>query len=141
MAEGDGALYDSFKTNVLNGSFDLTNDTIRVILVTGHTPDYQNHASYAQVSADETSGTGYTAGGEALTSLAVTKGASYGQFDAADVTWTSLDVSGGGQPSHAIMYDDSHAGDWLMAAWEVTTLTNGGNYTLQWNANGIILLV
>jgi hypothetical protein len=38
------------------------------------------------------------------------------------------------------MYDDTHASDLLIAYWELTTASNGGDYTLQWNASGIILL-
>ena len=60
-----------------------------------------------------------------------------GEVDADDVTWTGLNV---GTPSHAILYDDTHASKTLVAYWEVTTTTNGGNYTLQFGANGILLL-
>lgn len=139
MAEGDGVLYNNFKEQVLEGEFDLLNDTLKVILVTGHTPNIDTHTSYSDVSGDEVSGTGYTAGGATLASKTVEQDNTNdrGVFDAADVTWTGLDA---GTPSHAILYDDTHASDLLVAYWEVTTPSNGGNYTLQWNANGIVLL-
>lgn len=139
MAEGDGAIYNNFKEQVMEGAFNLLTDTLKVILVTGHTPDIDAHTGYADVSANEESGTGYTAGGETLASVTVVQDNTNdrGVFDAADVTWTGLDV---GTPSHAILYDDTHASDLLIAYWEVTTASNGGNYTLQWNASGIILL-
>lgn len=143
MAEGDGAIYNEFKVAVLEGEIDFSGDstghTIKVILVTGHTPDIDNHTGYANVSGDEESGAGYSAGGETLISQAVTKDNTNDQavLDAADVTWTGLDV---GTPSHAIMYDDSHASDCLIAYWQVTTASNGGDYTLQWHVNGILLL-
>jgi len=141
MAEGNGVIYNEFKKEVLAGTINLANGghAINVILVTGHTVDIDTHTGYASVSGDEESGTGYTAGGETLTTQAVTKDNSndLGKFDADNVTWTALDV---GTPSHAIMYDDTHASDCLIAAWEVTTPSNGSDYTLEWNADGILTL-
>lgn len=142
MAEGDGTVYNNFKEQLLLGELDLVDDTIRVILVTGHALDIDNDASYADVSADECSGTGYTAAGEALAGKAVTQDNANDRadFDANDLTWSGLDVSGGGDPNYAIMYDDTHASNYLIAAWELSTATNGGDYTLQWDSTGILLL-
>lgn len=142
MAEGDGYIYNNFKEEVMEGNFDLLNDTIKVILVTGHTPNIDTHTCYADVIGDEEAGTGYSAGGETLGSQTVVQDDANdrGVFDGANVTWTGLDV---GTPSHAIMYDDTIAAptaDLLLAYWEVTTASNGGDYTLQWHADGIILL-
>lgn len=139
MAEGDGVIYNNFKHQVMEGEFDLLNDTIKVILVTGHALDIDADTVLTDVSGDEEAGAGYTAGGETLTTPTVTvdNANDRGEFDGDDVTWTGLDV---GTPSHAIMYDDTHASDLLIAAWEVTTPSNGGDYTLQWHGDGIILL-
>jgi hypothetical protein len=141
MAEGDGVVYNNFKEQILLGELDLGNaaDTIKVILVTGHTPNIDTHVSYSDVSGDEESGSGYTAGGETLANQAVLQENSTDRasFDADDVTWTALNV---GTPSHAIAYDSTHVSDYLIAYWEVTTASNGGDYTLQWHANGILLL-
>lgn len=141
MAEGDGAIYNNFKEQVMEGVFNLASGghTIKVGLVTGHTPDIDAHTQWADVSANEESGTGYTAGGATLGSQDVTQDNAndLGKFDGADITWSGLDV---GTPSHAIMYDDTAAGDELIAYWELTTASNGGDYTLQWNASGIITL-
>ena len=139
MAQGDGALYNEFKEELLLGNIDMDGHTFKMILVTGYTPNIDSHNAYADVSANEESGTGYTATGVTLSNKAVTKDTTNdrAKFDADDVTWTGLNV---GTPSHAILYDDTHASDCLVAYWEVTTATNGGNYTLQFGANGIILL-
>ena len=113
--------------------------TFKVMLVTGYTPNIDSHNGYSDVSASEETGTGYTAGGATLANKAVTKDATNdrAKFDADDVTWTGLNV---GTPSHAILYDDTHASKTVVAYWEVTTATNGGNYTLQFGANGVLLL-
>lgn len=139
MAQGDGALYNEFKEELLLGNIDMDGHTFKVILVTGYTPNIDTHSALADVSANEESGTGYTAGGATLANKAVTKDTTNdrAKFDADDVTWTGLNV---GTPSHGILYDDTHATDCLVAYWEVTTATNGGNYTLQFGANGILLL-
>lgn len=139
MAQGDGALYNEFKEELLLGNIDMDGHTFKMILVTGYTPNIDSHNAYADVSANEEAGTGYTATGATLSNKAVTKDTTNdrAKFDADDVTWTALNV---GTPSHAILYDDTHASDCLVAYWEVTTPTNGGNYTLQFGANGILLL-
>ena len=139
MAQGDGALYNEFKEELLLGNIDMDGHTFKVILVTGYTPNIDSHNGLSDVSASEESGTGYTAGGATLAGKAVTKDTvnDRAKFDADDVTWTGLNV---GTPSHAILYDDTHASDCLVAYWEVTTATNGGNYTLQFGANGVLLL-
>ena len=71
MAEGDGYIYNNFKEQVLNGEFNLgsSGDTINVILVSGHSPDIDADAGYADVSGDEYgTGSGYTVAAEPLTS-------------------------------------------------------------------------
>ncbi len=138
MAQGDGALYNEFKEELFKGSIDLANDTIKIILVTGYTPNIDSHNTYADVSSYEVSGDGYTSGGATIGSPGVTKDTANDRavFDGADVSWTGLDA---GTPSHAIAYDDT-AADTLIGYWEVTTPTNGGNYTLQFNATGIVAL-
>ena len=146
MAEGDGALYNEFKFRLLNAELNLANggDTIKVILVTGHSPNIDTHCHYSDVSGDEetdaSSPPAYTTGGETLANQATSKDNTdnEGVFDADNVTWTGLDV---GTPSHTIMYDDtatSPATDCLMAYWELTTASNGGDYTLQYATEGII---
>lgn len=141
MAEGDGTIYNNFKEQILLGELDLGNaaDVIKVILVTGHSLDIDNDASYSDVSADEESGAGYTTGGETLGSQTVTQDNTNDRadFDGDDVTWTGLDV---GTPNYAIMYDSTHASDYLIAAWEITTASDGSDYILQWHTDGVLLL-
>lgn len=140
MAEGDGAVYNEFKFELLNGTYNLANgqDTLKMILVTGHTPDIDTHVNYASVSADEESGTGYTATGETIANQATSKDNTNdrGVLDGDDVTWTGLDV---GTPSHGILYDVT-ASNQLIAYWEVTTASNGGDYTLQFSTSPSAIL-
>jgi len=141
VAEGDGVIYNQFKEQVLKGVHDLVNDTIKVALVSGYTPDIDADEVWADVSGNEISGSGYSAGGETLAGNAVTQDDANdrGKFDGTDTVWAGLDA---GTPSHAVMYDDTTTSpaDSLIAYWVVTTPSNGGNYTLQWNSDGILLL-
>lgn len=141
MAEGNGALYNEFKKEVLGGAINLATGghALNMILVTGHVVDIDTDTGYASVVGDEMSGTGYSAGGEILANQAVTKDNvnDLAKFDADNVTWTGLDA---GTPSHAILYDDTHASKCLIGYWEVTTPSNGSDYTLQFNASGIFTL-
>jgi len=126
----------------MEGKFDLANDTINCILVTGHTLDEDGHSKYTSVSGDELTDTSYSA--QALTGLSVSSSgtgtgtAVMGKWDAGDVTFSSLTT--GSEPNYAILYDDTvtSPADALIAAFEVTTNTNGGNYTIQWSASGVI---
>lgn len=148
MAEGDGFIYNNFKEQVMEAEFNLATagDVLKLILVSGHTPNIDTHTIKGDVVADEYStATGYTAGGETLAGQDVTQDDSNdrGVFDATDVTWTSLGPLSPATPSHAILYDDTNTApvDPLIAYWVLgTTATNGGNYTIQWGTNGIILL-
>ena len=149
MAEGDGTIYNNFKEQVMEGIFDLStgNDVCKLILVSSHTPDAQVDDTYSDISADEyATGTNYTKTGESLTGTDVTQvdgTSNWGAFDGMDVTWTSLGPLSPTTPSHAILYDDTPTVpvDPLIAYWVLgTTATNGGNYTIQWGADGIITL-
>lgn len=134
----------------MNGVFNLANaqDVIKIILVTGHTPNIDAaHSVLLNVSGDEYgAGSGYTVGGETLAGQSTVQDDANdrGAFDGTDQTWTALGALTPATPSHAIMYDDTPAApqaDPLIAYWVLgTTATNGGDYTLQWGANGIILL-
>ena len=140
MAEGDAGTYNNFKEQVLLGNYNLGSggNTIKVALMSGYTPNIDTHQVWSDISASQASGAGYTAGGATLGSQTVTQDNTNdrGVFDGADVTYTGLNV---GTPSHAVMYKDTGTGSTslLMFYWELGRPSNGGDYTLVWNAVGI----
>lgn len=76
-------------------SIDFDTDTFKVALVkSGYTPNFDTHAFFSDIS-EETTGTGYTAGGKTLASLTVTVEGTSNQvrWDAADVEWTSSTIT------------------------------------------------
>ena len=144
MAEGDIHVYRSFKRDLLKGLFDLANDAIAVALVDSYTPDYVSHETWSQVSANEMSDGSYSRG--ALNNTAVTATgtgtgtALKGKWDADDITFASLTAGTAPEPNYLILFDDAvtSPADPLICAMELTTSTNGGDYVISWNANGII---
>lgn len=150
MAEGNGAIYNNFKEQVMEGVFNLATggDTLPLTLHTGYTPNIDTHGLWADTGVSTTeygTGSGYTAGGQNLASQDTTQDDTNdrGVFDANDVTWSSLGPLTPATPSHTILWDTTPTSplDPLMCYWELgTTATNGGNYTLQFGANGILLL-
>lgn len=152
MAEGDGKIYRTFKEDVMAGVHDLDTggNTLKVALVAGYTPNTATHNVWSDASAQEVTGTGYSAGGATLANQTVVETGTgtgttgeRGKFDADNVTWTGLNIAGtSGSPSHAVLYNDTQTtpAKPLIGYWEVTTATNGGNYTLEWAAGGIVII-
>jgi hypothetical protein len=146
MAEGDGAIYNNFKEQVMEGIFNLSTggDTLKLTLHTGYTPDIDAHTVWADVSATEYgTASGYTAGGKTLAGQDTTQDDANdrGKFDATDATWTSLGALTPATPSHAILWDDTASSDELICYWVLgTTATDGSDYKLAFGATGIILL-
>lgn len=137
MASGT---YNQFKTELMNGTYQLASDTIKAALLdSSHAFDADN-VGWSSVSANEISGTGYTAGGETLTSTAVTQDDTddEGVFDAADVSWESATFSA----SHAVLYDDTTTSpaDALICSIDFggSQSVSGGTFTIQWATEGII---
>lgn len=136
-------IYNSFKRDVMNGSIDLDTDTIKVMLVTSaYTPDQDAHDKRDDVT-NEVTGTGYTAGGATLANKAVTADNTdnEGMFDADDVTWASSTITARG----AVLYKSrggASSADELICYIDFGSdqISSSGNFTITWNAEGIINL-
>jgi len=136
MASG---VYERFMANLMDKLVDLGTggDAIRVALLDNSHTFTATHNTWSQVSANEVSGTGYTANGELLGSQTVTQGTT-AKFDGADTVWTTATFSA----YHAVLYDDTLAGDDLICSFDfggIQTVT-AGTFTIEWNASGIITL-
>ena len=150
MAEGDGVIYNSFKEDIMEAIMDLetAGDTIQTTLHTSYTPDIDVHVIFATAGVSSTeyaTANNYTNGGQVLAGQGVVQNntADRGEYDGTDETWTSLGPLSPTTPSHCIHWDNTPSApvDPLIATWTLgTTATNGGDYTLQWGTNGLILL-
>lgn len=127
----------------MNGGIDLDTDTIKVMLLTNsHTQDQDNHEFIDDVSANEVSGTGYSAGGATLANKAVTQDNTdnEGVFDADDVTWGSSSITA----RYAAIYKDTGTPGTspIIAIIDFGSdkTSSSGNFTISWNAEGILNL-
>ena len=133
-------VYNSYKKAQQEGSIDLVNDTIKVILVNGYTVDADNHQYYSDVSASEVSGTGYTAGGQALANKTVTQDNTNDKavFDADDVSWANSTISADG----CILYKDTGVATTspliCYMPFGSTVSSNNTEFKIQWSSNGIL---
>jgi hypothetical protein len=91
---------------VLGKQIDWVNDSIKVALMkTTYSPNVSTHDKWADISANEVTGTGYTAGGVALASKTSTYTSSklWWTLDAADTTFPNVSVTF----RYVVIYDDS----------------------------------
>lgn len=138
--------------DALNGvvTINLGLETHKVALFNNSvTPDYDASAANTAYNAgtwlvaNEVSGTGYTAGGNALTTTTVsTVAGGIVMWDADDVSWTTATFS---NAYGCLIYADALttpvADQGIVAvyfggAFQVTS----GTFTIQWSANGIFRL-
>jgi hypothetical protein len=97
----DQTLTTSFKQDVLLGVHDLETDTIKMALFLATASLGAETTVYTP--AGETSGTGYTAGGETLTGVTVLTSGTTAYVDFADPTWDPADFTARG----ALIYNAS----------------------------------
>ncbi len=138
MASG---FYDVFKQDLFVGDVDLdASDTIRVALLDTNHPtspgDLQSDAVFADVSANEISGTGYVAGGELLGTPTVVTATGTTTFDGVDTEWTGASFT----CEHIVLYDVTNSNSLIVTVDIGTQTVTSGTFTIQWNAAGIITM-
>jgi hypothetical protein len=132
-------VYNKYKAQALNGLINLTTDTIKVLLVSSSYTVNADHHFVADVVAAELAGTGYAR--KTLASPTVTEDDTndLAFFDAADVVWTGANF---GTVDAAIVYKlvTNDADSPLIACINLTphVVTNGGDFTAQWAAGGLV---
>lgn len=125
----------------MNGSIDLDTDDIKVMLVTSaYVPNIDTNTKRSDVT-NEVTGTGYTAGGQSLAGKTVTQDNTddEGVFDANDVTWSASTITARG----AVLYKSrggAASADELVCYFDFVTdfSSTAGNFTITWNAEGIL---
>jgi hypothetical protein len=155
MARGDLVLFEEFKKYLMGTltsqkamDFDTGGDTFKLALITNAVPPTAALATpvWADLSANEVSGTGYTAGGAALANQSANEADGTASFDADDVTWAQAGGGVGGLTGAywAVLYDDTitDPADPLVLYVDMAgpVNNNDGPITVSWNANGIFKL-
>ena len=136
-------IYNRFKANLMKGLVDLAGSgshAVYAALLTASHSFNADHNYWTTISGNETSGTAYVAGGSVLTTKTVTQDDSNdrGAFDADDVTWAASTITA----SFCVLYDNTLSTKDLIACFDFGSpqSSSSGNFTIQWHANGIILL-
>ena len=112
------AMCTSFKAEILDEQHDLAADTIKIALFTSSASLGASTTAYS--TSNEISGTGYTAGGVALTSKTVSTDGTTDFFDADDPTWTSASFTANG----ALIYNNTNSDK------AIAVLAFGGDFTV-----------
>lgn len=97
------ALCSSFKTELLGGVHDLDTDVLNIALFTSAAT--LSAATTAYSTSGESVGTGYTAGGQALTGATISLDGTTAIVDFDDALWTNTSTTAAG----ALIYNSSKA--------------------------------
>jgi hypothetical protein len=121
------AMCSSFKEELLQGVHDFTAHTFKMALYTSSAT--LGAATTAYSATNEISGTGYTAGGQALDSPTVTLSGTTAFIDFADETWTNATITARG----ALIYNDTVAGDPAVAVFDFGSdkTSTAGDFVVQ----------
>lgn len=120
-------------------ALDLEAETNKVAMITNSaTPNFDTHDFFNDLSANEVSGTGYSAGGVALTSTEITVSSGTLVYDAADTSWTSSSIS---SARAAVLYCDAVADELVcLVNFGADYATTNGTFQITWNASGIFTI-
>ena len=131
-------IFNKFLEYMADGTIDMDNDTFKCALFTNEALPAATVETFGSLlgSKTEVSGSGYTASGEALTSVTWAESGGTVTFDADDVAWTSATFDA----RYAVIYSDSAANDALVCLIDFGSekSVSGGTFTIQFNASGII---
>ena len=132
MASG---IYNRFKANLMNKVVDLEADTINVSLYDNSHAFTATDTDYTTTNELATAG-GYTQGGSALASKAVTEAATT-KWDATDHAWTSATFT-----AYFAVIWDSTAGNDLICTIDFggAKAVSAGTFTIIWDTAGIVTL-
>ena len=122
------AMCTQFKRDVMLGLHDLDSDTIKIALFTSSASLGASTTAYASSGINEVAnGNGYTTGGNALASKAVTEDSTSGVFDAADPEWTSATFTARG----ALIYNKTLGDASSNARGAIAVLDFGGDFSVS----------
>jgi hypothetical protein len=113
---------------------------VKVLMVTDtETPDFTVDAFRSAVTANEVSGTGYSAGGATLTATEVTLASGLLTYDAADPSWPSSTISSAMGAVGYFARGGADTADELIFLSDFVTAasSSNGTFTIAWSASGI----
>lgn len=143
---GSTGLYANFPSSALGGNsitpFSLLSNAVNLALLgTGYSPSQGSNITWNNINANEMTGSGYTAGGQALTFKALAVSGNVTTFSAANVTWASSTIT---NARYAALYQNTGTASTsaLIACLDFGSAMSSvsNNFTVNWNASGVLAL-
>lgn len=137
-------IFNDFRKFIADGTIDLDTDTIKAMMLSNGYTVNAAHSVLADIGSNEVAaGNGYVAGGQALANKSLTVVGAESKFTADPLTWASLTktyrflllyaaktANGKVNPLIAVILVDNTPADVIISA---------ADYSVQWNANGILV--
>lgn len=106
MAASQFAIFHTFKARLGQAIIDMDSDDIKCALLdSGWTPSLAGDENWADISANEIAGVGYTAGGLSVTNPTYIDDAGTVTFDCDDPSWVA--GAGGIAARYCVFYDNT----------------------------------
>lgn len=122
-------MVSSFKEEILNGTHNLSTDTIKIALYTSSATLDSTTTVYS--TSNEVTGTGYTAGGNTLTGQVVSLDGTTAIVDFSDTTWTTATITARG----ALIYNSSKSNKAIAVLdFGSDKTSTSGNFTINFPA-------
>ncbi len=138
-------LYNDAVEKLGNQTFDWVNDNHRVALLGSGYTITQTHTQWSDISAQQVTGTGYSAGGKDLAGENIdvaTDGTA--KFDATDISWTGSTITARYAAVIVGLAATTTSTDPLVCVVALDTTTDvsstAGTFKIQWNADGLFTL-
>lgn len=115
-------------------------DNKTLMVTNSESPNFDTHDFRNDITA-EVSGTGYTAGGAALTGTEITLASGVLTFDATDSAWTTSTITAARAAVHYFNVGSSATDQLIyLINFGADVSTSAGTLTIQYNASGILTL-
>jgi len=127
-------IYNRASYHVANGNVDLDSHELKAMLLnSGYVPNAA-HNRIADVAANEISGTGYTAGGQTLTGVALTESSGTTTLDANDPQWPGASFTA----RYMVVYD--FTANYLLVCFDFGSNKTvvAGTFTYEFNVLGFM---
>jgi hypothetical protein len=138
-------VYTKFQTSAINKLANLTSDALKVMLLSaytvGSTQDTAQFVSDVLAVGTEASGTGYTAGGQALSGVSISPSGHVVTVTCTSPSWASSTITA----SYAVFYDSTpgtNSTNPVICYWDFggAQSSSSGTFTLTISGSGLLTL-
>jgi len=128
-----------FKAEVMRGTLSLGSDQLNLALLdSNHSNDIDNDSVFSDVNGDEISGSGYSAGGQAIANTGVTQDNTdnEGVLDGDDVTWANSSITA----RYGVVYHNATGTIVAILDFGQDKTSSNGEFKVSFAGEGIVNL-